>query len=219
MPIRKTEIVDSVGLSNTIEQFGFGDTTAFITISLKPYLYKESFKNQFTTTQKELKQFLKCIMVDKCIVTTEATKQNNVHYHVVANVEHAPAIIDDFVKNFKRLGNTKTTIRQHNQTIGEMRNNINGYVTKDFDRTDNLLNGLYKDDYTAPAYLLERLPDKVKPTKHILATLIKPDKEFVDDMPEPVQTKYNKKFDDAKTKNYLFGFHKKIDHDINLSNN
>lgn len=159
MPLRKTEYDSIDALNDAINQFPFNDNSKFVTVSLKPLIYKESFKNQHTMSQHELKQFIECIATD-AIVVTEATKKNNVHYHIIANSEHLPETIDDFVRNFKKLGNTFTakcndpnkmshiTVLTDNEATGSLRK----YVTKDFERTEALLNGLYKNDYSAPAF-------------------------------------------------------------------
>lgn len=158
MPLRKTEYDSIDQLNDAIENFPFNANSKFITVSLKPSIYRESFKNQHTMTQHELKQFIESVATD-AIVVTEATKKHNVHYHIIANSEHLPETIDDFVRNFKKLGNTFTAkcndpdkmspilSPSDNEATGALRK----YITKDFERTDDLLNGLYKNDYTAPA--------------------------------------------------------------------
>lgn len=186
MPLKRTDIHSIDELNGHINHFSFDDSTVFITITLKPFLYKESFKNQYEKTQKELKQFLECVIQGQCIVTTESTKQNNVHYHIIAKSEHETATIDDFVKNFQRLGNTLS--RKHNaklQSLDDTRLKLQEYVQKDYDRTDNLLNALYKNDYSPVAFKYEVFEKKKKLDKTIIKRMKPLDKginEFDDDI-------------------------------------
>lgn len=170
MPLRKTEFTELYMLNEALHNFNITNSSVFITVSLKPFLYKESFRNQFSITQTELKQFIECVATD-CIIVTEATKKNNVHYHIVANTTHQPETIDDFARNFKKLGNTFTS-RCNDKTkmsnVGEdmeSTEKLIEYMTKDFEHSEDLLNGLYKTDYMAPSFRytsFERPPKKLK---------------------------------------------------------
>lgn len=178
MPLRKIDLIDLDQLNDALTQFKINKSSVFVTVSLKPVLYKESFKNQYLATQKELKQFIECISTD-CIVTTEATKKNNVHYHMIVNTEHQPETIDDFARNFKKLGNTFTSkindTTKMSEVVKESMANLKeseflesiptglrNYMTKDWTRSEQLLNNLYKDDYTAPSFRYETFQRKVK---------------------------------------------------------
>lgn len=177
MPLRKTEFTELEQLNDALKNFTINESSVFITVSLKPFLYKESFRNQFSTTQTELKQFIECVSTD-CIIVTEATKKNNVHYHIVANTTHQPDTIDDFARNFKKLGNTftskcndKTKMSQSEISketyfhSDEIQVALRNYMIKDFEHSEDLLNGLYQTDYMAPSFrytAFQRPPKKLK---------------------------------------------------------
>lgn len=154
MPLRKIEYDNTDALNDAIVNFPFNENSKFITVSLKPTLYKESFQNQYAETTFQLKQYIECVATD-AIVVIEATKKTNVHYHILANSEHSNESIDDFVRNFKKLGNTftkKCNDPKYKVEISNSQMTLSEYMTKDFTRTEELLNGLYVGSYIAPAF-------------------------------------------------------------------
>lgn len=167
MPLRKTDYDNTDALNDALINFPFNENTKFITVSLKPTLYKESFQNQYAETQFQLKQYIECVATD-AIVVIEATKKTNVHYHIVANSEHSPESIDDFVRNFKKLGNTftkKCNDPKYKMDINNSQVTLSEYMIKDFERTEELLNGLYVGSYIAPAFRYTKYEKKQKPSK------------------------------------------------------
>lgn len=163
MPTRKIAHPDLDVAQDHLNTFWFNDNVKFITISLKPFLYNESFKNQYEMTQAQLKQFIECITDSKAFVACEATKKNNLHYHILTYSDHEIGTIDDFVKNFSRLGNTLSK-ECDEDTFG----NLKQYLLKDYARTDNLLNSLY-ETFTAPTFEYEKY---IKPVKKSLKRII-----------------------------------------------
>lgn len=163
MPIRKIAHPDLDVAQEHLNTFWFNDNVKFITVSLKPFLYNESFKNQYEMSQAQLKQFIECITDSKAYIACEATKKNNLHYHILAYSDHNTATIDDFVKNFTRLGNTLTKECDEDTFI-----NLKQYLLKDYTRTDTLLNSLY-ETFTAPTFEYEIY---VKPVKKSLKRII-----------------------------------------------
>ena len=166
-------------LKDAIESFSFNDNSKFITVSLKPSLYKESFQNQHAETNFQLKQFIECVATD-AIVVIEGTKKTNVHYHILANSEHSPESIDDFVRNFKKLGNTFT--KKCNDKKYKTDNSeeiLSAYMTKDFERTEELLNGLYVGSYIAPAFRYTKY-DKKPTIKKSIKKILKKNPNDID---------------------------------------
>lgn len=169
MPLRKIDYDNPDMLNDAIINFPFNEHTKFITVSLKPQIYKESFQNQYAETSYQLKQFIECVASDS-ITVIEATKKSNVHYHIVANSEHSPESIDDFVRNFKKLGNTftkKCNDPKYKMDINDSQVTLSEYMIKDFERTEELLNGLYVGSYIAPAFRYTKYEKKPKLSKHI----------------------------------------------------
>lgn len=174
MPLRKVDYDNTDALNDALINFPFNENTKFITVSLKPTLYKESFQNQYAETQFQLKQYIECVATD-AIVVIEATKKTNVHYHIVANSEHSPESIDDFVRNFKKLGNTftkKCNDPKYKMDVNNSQITLSEYMIKDFERTEELLNGLYVGSYIAPAFRYTKYEKKQKANK-ILKKIIK----------------------------------------------
>lgn len=163
MPLRRIAHPDLDVAQHHLNTFGFNDNVKFITVSLKPFLYNESFKNQYEMTQAQLKQFIECIVESKAFVACEATKKNNLHYHILAYSDHEIGTIDDFVKNFSRLGNTLSK-----ECDEDTFDNLKQYLLKDYLRTDNLLNSLY-ETFTAPTFEYEKY---IKPVKKSLKRII-----------------------------------------------
>lgn len=174
MPLRKIEYDNTDALNDAIVNFPFNENSKFITVSLKPTLYKESFQNQYAETTFQLKQYIECVATD-AIVVIEATKKTNVHYHILANSEHSNESIDDFVRNFKKLGNTftkKCNDPKYKLDISNSQMTLAEYMTKDFTRTEELLNGLYVGSYIAPAFRYTHYVKK--PTvKRVMKKIIK----------------------------------------------
>lgn len=174
MPLRKTEYDSIDQLNDAINSFPFNDSSKFITVSLKPALYKDSFQNQYVETAFQLKQFIECVATDSIIVI-EGTKKTNVHYHILANSEHSPESIDDFVRNFKKLGNTftkKCNDPKYKVEIDKSQMTLAEYLTKDFERTEELLNGCYVGSYIAPAFRYTKY-DKKPVVKRAIKKIIK----------------------------------------------
>lgn len=180
MPLRKIEHPDLDVARDHLNTLWFNDNIKFITVSLQPFLYKESFKNQYTMAMKELHQFIECLTEVKAYVATEATQKNNVHFHILCYTDYDVDIIDDFVKNFKRLGNTLSKVVDE-ETFPKLKQ----YLLKDYDRTNKLLNLLKikgellefdENNFKAPTFELEfyTRPKKIKkPLKKIVQILDK----------------------------------------------
>lgn len=135
----------------TLEKYDLKSDDLFITVTLKPFLYTESFRNQYNRSIKELKLFLQHMDINNYIYAVEATKLNNVHYHILAKSKISKELITDAIKNCTYLGNTliKTNLEIH-QTHTFNYNGveltlpkIKWYLIKDWDDTDKILNAFY----------------------------------------------------------------------------
>lgn len=198
MPLRKTDHVTVDELAYRLVDWKFDDHSYFTTVSLKPFLYKESFRNQFTMVQKELKEFLQKI-TQEAILTTELTKSNNVHFHIILRSDLTPIQIDDYVKNFNRLGNTltkKCIIRNNtiewftNDDNVLLLNDLQYYMLKQYNETDELLNGVY-NDYEAVASSYTHYDKKPNLRKLKIVSLdnnvIEDDMDFISPTPIKIQ--------------------------------
>lgn len=177
MPAKQKFYFTQDDFALALSKYTFTGATVFITISLKPYLYKESFRNQYTSSQAELKDFIKRI-TDNAIICCEGTKQHNCHYHIICDTAIQNHVIDDYAKNFKKLGNT---LSKKCVNLGDdiefyladdiiYLNRVCQYLLKSYSDTDALLNDAYETPY-AVGWSQITYQRKAKPTLKGIVTV------------------------------------------------
>lgn len=177
MPAKQKFYFTQDDFALALSKYTFTEATVFITVSLQPYLYKESFRNQYTGSQAELKDFIKRI-TDNAIIACEATKHHNCHYHIICDTILKNHVIDDFAKSFKKLGNTLTkktfNLAEDNEYYHDdgilYLNQICWYLLKAYSDTDDLLNGAYETPYAVGWSQLTYIK-KAKPTLRGIVTV------------------------------------------------
>jgi len=135
----------------TLDKYDLKSSDLFITVSLKPFLYSESFRNQYNRSIKELKSFMQHMDINNYIYSVEATKHNNVHYHILAKSTISKDLITDAIKNCTYLGNTLIKTNLEVKVMHKFIYNgielelpkLKWYLIKDYDQTDEILNAFY----------------------------------------------------------------------------
>lgn len=111
----------------------------FVTITLKPRLYKYSFNTQYELSQREIAHML-TIHSNDFVMVAEATKSGNVHFHAIIiadDIYHQVTIINKFKKD-KNLGFIH--IKEVNSDLSPIIN----YMLKDIHETYKLITNINK---------------------------------------------------------------------------
>lgn len=150
----------------------------FITITLRPELYKLRVKAQYKKTIEHVKHIL-ALATNKYVVIAETTKAGNIHYHALAefkegNTKLMASVIVDVIKGHKYLGNTKVNDTQVSED--NMSRTVE-YLFKSYQDTSTLVNfvgyGKPLDDYGI--CFIKTREEVVKRTKSNRITLIDED--------------------------------------------
>lgn len=122
-----------------------GPETFFITVTLKPKLYKFTAHTQYQITTYDMD---KCIyQSDDYILVPECTKDGNIHYHAIVSFRNALQRISfiDSVKKNKTLGFIKLTPKPLDNK--ESFDRAYNYLLKDVHTTTKLV---HTANYTPP---------------------------------------------------------------------
>jgi len=158
----------------------------FITITIRPELYKLKAKSQYKKTIEHVKHILN-MATNKYVLVVELTKNNNIHYHAIAefkenNTKVMASIIVDVIKGHSYLGMTKVNDTQV-QDIN-MGRTID-YLFKDYNDTFTLINftgyGKTPDDFGV-CFIKEK-EETIKKAKRNCIVLAQHDK-LIDDLIE-----------------------------------
>lgn len=117
------------------------ENTYFITVTLKPKVYKFLTATQFDITRLHLIEQLHK-HTDKFIIVPEVTKLGNVHYH---GIIHSSRGIVSFINAIKKQGKNNIGFMKVTPNPLDSKENLDRayeYVTKDLNITGNYINNM-----------------------------------------------------------------------------
>jgi len=129
-------------------QFCVGSGAYFMTVSLKPDLYKWCARKQLKLTFDKLSRYIK-IYSNKFLMVAELTKKNNIHYHIIIHfndILYADTLLMETLKTSNEFGNTMI----NEKVITETQRTFE-YCVKDINKTYTIVN---KVKYGKPGYTL-----------------------------------------------------------------